>query len=322
MFNGGAGVTDDNGLAESESEILARVAWYYYHDGLTQNEIGNRLNLNRIKVSRLLEMGRRTGVIDVKINSRYQRCMELEDELRRRYGLAEAYVIPALAGEQESVRLGQAAAQFLMQRLRPGDLLAAGWGATVSSTIQKLGHVANERGIGLVSMTGGVGTYVDGMRAANWGANVHLVPAPLVVGDPDVARALSTEPAIRNLLDMALDATYQLVGIGELTQSSTVVRSGYVSPDEVEPLRRKGAVGDILCRFYDREGRVLDLPFHERVIGVRLEALAQSSKVVAVAGGAGKLGGIRAALLGKFASILVTDETTAEALVTEKEEKR
>lgn len=311
-------MTEDNGLTESESELLARVAWYYYHDGLTQNEIGDRLNLNRIKISRLLDMGRRTGVIDVKINSRYQGCLTLEDELRATYGLAEAYVIPALAGGQPSERLGQAAAQFLMQRLRPGDLLAAGWGATVSSTIQKLGHVANERGIGLVSMTGGVGTYVDGMRAANWGANVHLVPAPLVVGDPEVARALNMEPAIRNLLDMALDATYQLVGIGEVSQSSTVVRSGYVSPDEVEPLRRKGAVGDVLCRFYDRDGRVLDLPFHERVIGVRLEALTRSSKVVAVAGGAGKLEGIRAALLGKFASILITDETTAQALVEER----
>jgi lsr operon transcriptional repressor len=40
---------------------------------------------------------------------------------------------------------------------------------------------------------------------------------------------------------MALNASYQLVGIGELSAISTVVRSGYVSPDEVEPLRRKGA---------------------------------------------------------------------------------
>ncbi|RUT28857.1 sugar-binding transcriptional regulator [Arsenicitalea aurantiaca] len=307
---------------DSEEELLARVAWYYYHDGLTQNEIGDRLNLNRIKVSRLLEAGRRTGVIDVKINSRYQGCLLLEEGLRARYGLGEAYVIPALPGGQESERLGQAAAQFLMQRLRPGDLLAAGWGATVSSTIQKLGHVANERGIGLVSMTGGVSTYVDGMRAANWGSNVHLVPAPLVVRNPEIAKFLLAEPAVTNLLDMALDATYQLVGIGELGQSSTVVRSGHISPDEVEPLRRKGAVGDMLCRFFNRDGTVLDLPFHERVIGVQLEALAQSSKVIAVAGGLGKLAAIRAALLGRFASILITDETTAEALLAAAEEDK
>lgn len=308
-------MNDQLSEADSEEEVLARVAWYYYHDGLTQNEIGDRLNLNRIKVSRLLEQGRRTGVIDVKINSRYQGCLMLEDGLRRHYDLADACVVPALPGGTESERLGQAAAQYLMQRLRPGDLLAAGWGATVSNAIQRLGHVANERNVGLVSMTGGVGTYVDGMRAAHWGSNVHLVPAPLVVRDPAVATALSTEPAVTNLLEMALDASYQLVGIGELSQSSTVVRSGYVSPSEIEPFRRKGAVGDILCRFFDESGRVLNLPFHDRVIGVKLEALAKSQKVVAAAGGASKVPAIRAALLGKFASILITDEDTARSLL-------
>lgn len=305
--------------ADSDEEILARVAWYYYHDGLTQNEIGDRLNLNRIKVSRLLDQGRRTGVIDVKINSRYQGCLMLEDGLRQRYGLVDACVVPTLAGGLESERLGQAAAQFLMQRLKPGDLLAAGWGATVSNAIQRLGHVANERNIGLVSMTGGVGTYVDGMRAAHWGSNVHLVPAPLVVREASVATALRSEPAITSLLEMALDASYQLVGIGELSQSSTVVRSGYISPAEIEPLKRKGAVGDILCRFYDENGQVLTIPFHERVIGVELEALVQSAKVVAAAGGAGKVRAIKAALLGKIASILITDEDTARALLSPSE---
>src|SRR5690606_9954822 len=107
----------------------------------------------------------------------------------------------------------------------------------------------------------------------------------------------------------------QLVGIGELSQSSTVVRSGYVSPSEIEPFRRKGAVGDILCRFFDASGRVLNLPFHDRVLGVTLDALAKSQKVDAAAAGAGQLPAIRAALLGKCASILITDEDTARSLL-------
>ena len=202
-----------------------------------------------------------------------------------------------------------------MQRLQQNDLLAVGWGATVSNTIQRLGHLANERNIGLVSLTGGVGTYVDGMRTANWGSGVHLVPAPLVVRDPDVARNLSSEPAVANLLDMALNASYQLVGIGELNAASTVVRAGYISPDDVEPLRRKGAVGDILCQFYNDRGEVLDLPLHDRVIGVKLSGLSKAEKVVAAAGGLSKVQAIHAALRGRFIGILITDETTAAGLL-------
>ncbi|AAM87311.1 bacterial regulatory s, crp family protein [Yersinia pestis PY-13] len=48
----------------SEEELLARVAWFYYHDGLTQGDIGELLGLARLKVSRLLEKGRQSGVID------------------------------------------------------------------------------------------------------------------------------------------------------------------------------------------------------------------------------------------------------------------
>lgn len=42
------------GLALTEEELVARVAWCYYHDGLTQNDIGERLGLPRLKISRLL----------------------------------------------------------------------------------------------------------------------------------------------------------------------------------------------------------------------------------------------------------------------------
>ena len=67
-------ITEENryaGLALAEEELVARVAWCYYHDGLTQNDIGERLGLPRLKISRLLEKGRQSGVIRVQINSRY-----------------------------------------------------------------------------------------------------------------------------------------------------------------------------------------------------------------------------------------------------------
>ena len=39
----------------NEEELLARIARFYYHDGLTQGDIGDLLGLTRLKVSRLLE---------------------------------------------------------------------------------------------------------------------------------------------------------------------------------------------------------------------------------------------------------------------------
>ena len=49
---------NDSAISEQgmcEEEQVARIAWFYYHDGLTQSEISDRLGLTRLKVSRLLE---------------------------------------------------------------------------------------------------------------------------------------------------------------------------------------------------------------------------------------------------------------------------
>ncbi|EEC8842503.1 hypothetical protein E9R01_RS17575 [Escherichia coli] len=55
---------NDSAISEQgmcEEEQVARIAWFYYHDGLTQSEISDRLGLTRLKVSRLLEKGHQSG---------------------------------------------------------------------------------------------------------------------------------------------------------------------------------------------------------------------------------------------------------------------
>jgi lsr operon transcriptional repressor len=308
---------EDRAELDRDEGLMARVAWLYYNDGLTQSEVGDMFSLSRVKVSRLLEAGRAAGLIQIRINSRYQGVLEIERRLRDRYGLSDCRVIPDGPEAPVSERLGEAAAQYLMQKLKPGHLLAVGWGETVSATIRKLGYVAQERSVGLVSLTGGVRAYVDGMRTANWDRNISIIPAPLIVGDADLAASLMGERAIADLMEMAVGADYKLVGIGPLDEKATIVTQGFIPPTDIEPLRRRGAAGDILCRFFDRDGQVLDLPLHRRVVGIGLDRLKVATQVIGAAGGRTKVAAIRAALKGRFLDILITDEATALALLDE-----
>lgn len=302
-------------IISEEDALLARVAWYYYHDGLTQQAIGEKLGLPRIKVSRMLENGRRSGMLEVRINSALQGCLEIERRLQDRFELEEVRVIPHLPGEPRSERLGQAAAQFLMQRLDEGGLLAVGWGEMVGAAIRRLGHLVNDRRIDLVGMTGGVQAYVDGLRVVSADCKMFLVPAPLVVEDAQIAKVMLRDASVRNTLQMALKADFALVGIGAVDETASVIRRGYVHPAEVEAMRRSGAVGDVLCRFFDAQGREIDLPLHERVIGLPLESYRKAPRMIAASGGLDKVPAIRAALQGDFINIFITDEQTAHALV-------
>ncbi len=306
---------DDLSSSVQEEKLLSRVAWYYYHDGLTQNEIGDRLNLSRIKVSRLLEKGRRLGMIHVQVNSAYGACFELEERLRKVYGLEDAHVIPAYEGSSVTERLAEAASQYFMDHLKNGEMLAVGWGATVMGMLQRLAQTLSHRNISLVSLTGGVSAYIEGVASGRTSHNIHLIPAPLLVSSEIAAEAIREERHVVDIMTMAQTANYALIGIGAVSEEATLIATGYATRSQFETYRRQGAVGDIIGLFYDQNGQVLDLPVHQTLVGLNLDALRGIPQVVAAAGGAGKVDAIRAAAKGKLFKVLITDETTAQAMI-------
>lgn len=306
---------DELAFEPHEEELLSRVAWHYYHDGLTQSEIGERLNLSRIKVSRMLDRGRKMGLIHVHINSSYGGCFALEARLQEIYGLDEARVIPAQETGNINDRLAEAASQYLMGRLKDQEMLAVGWGATVMGTLQRLARTLSYRDISLVSLTGGVSAYIEGVASGRSSQNVHLIPAPLVVSQENIAEAIRAERHVVEVMSMARTANYALVGIGAVADEATLIASGYASRSQFEIFRRQGAVGDIIGIFYDQNGEPLDLPFHKMLVGLDFGALSAIPQVIAAAGGPKKIDAIRAAARGGRIDVLITDEPTAQAII-------
>lgn len=256
-------ITEENryaGLALAEEELVARVAWCYYHDGLTQNDIGERLGLPRLKISRLLEKGRQSGVIRVQINSRYEGCLALESELQQRFGLKIARVLPALNTPPMNTRLGIGAAQSLMGILQPGQLLAVGFGEATMSCLQHLSGFIGSQQVRLVTLSGGVGPYMTGIGQLDAACSVSIIPAPLRVSSAEVAEILRRESSVRDVILAATAADAAVVGIGAIDQrrDATILRSGYISEGEQLMYARKGAVGDILGYFLQAGRRTGD----------------------------------------------------------------
>ena len=110
--------------------------------------------------------------------------------------------------------------------------------------------------------------------------------------------------------------TMALVGIGSVTPSTLLTQSGNVfSDEELNMLREKNAVGDILLRFFDAEGNPVESPLNDRVVSMELEQLKEVDRAIGIAGGSRKLPAIRGALRGGLINILITDYCTAEKLV-------
>jgi DNA-binding transcriptional regulator LsrR (DeoR family) len=134
--------------------------------------------------------------------------------------------------------------------------------------------------------------------------------------DKIIHDALATDPQVADTLELAARADVALVGIGAFESDSTLLSSGNtLTAKEIKELRAKGVQGDIALQFFDADGRRVDHPINDRIVGTDLERIKRIGRVIAVAGGAEKRSAIRAALRGRLIRVLVTDDQTAKWLL-------
>jgi lsr operon transcriptional repressor len=302
------------------------VAWFYYKDELTQDEIARRLSVSRASVGRMLDRARRVGLVSINLNADHLDAFEVSSELRRTFSLTEALVVPDHDKEPAdhhllNARLGLGGAQFMSTHLRPGGTLGVGWGETVSRVIASVNFGAVGP-VHMVTLTGGVDGYLQTILSSKGESGTEpeattatIIPTPIVASTPRLAAALKAEPAIQQVLTQACGVDQAIVGVGTPAADATIVQMGYLAADDVRLLHDRGVVGDILGQFFDADGRVVNLPIHERRIGIELSDLASIPKVVGVAGGLHKAEAILGALRGGFLDVLVTNELVALRLL-------
>src|SRR4051812_6018692 len=103
-----------------ELRMLTRVARMYHTEGLRQAEVAERLSLSQSGVSRALRRASELGIVRTVVVPPPGVFADVEDGLRARYGLRDAVVVDAGAGDVTPA-LGAAAAAYLSGTLRRGE---------------------------------------------------------------------------------------------------------------------------------------------------------------------------------------------------------
>lgn len=310
----------------TDNTLLYKIAKAYYEDGLTQDQIGKRFGLSRIKISRLLQQARQSRVVQITITPPMDSFGDLERELEAAYGLDEVIVVSSAGEAQSDVvpRLGAAAANYLARCLGDQQVLDLSWGTTLLAMVEALAP-QNLPDLRVVQMLGGLGrpeseTYGADLTmrmAQTLGARMRLVPAPGIVSSKLVRDALLQDVNIADTLALAARADLAVVGIGAPQPGAVVMQTGILTETDLAELKALGAVGDIALRFFDADGRPIEHPINDRIIGLDLNQIKAIPHVVGVAGGQGKYEVVRGAVRGKLLDVLITDEFTAVRLLEE-----
>src|SRR5215471_15002368 len=82
----------------------ARIAWLYYVAGKTQQQIAAALHISRQTAQRLLGVAIERNLVNVRLSHRIGACAELEEALRRRYGLELCEVVPFDGDDTDGLR--------------------------------------------------------------------------------------------------------------------------------------------------------------------------------------------------------------------------
>ena len=302
-----------------------RIAWMYYVEGLTQNDIADRLGIGRVTVVRNINEAIRQREVKIWIEGEVSECFELESELKQAFGFKDAVVVPEpVLPDNVTKSIGVAAGMYVSDTLADDMTVGVGWGATLYESLATLAPRELEN-VQVISLLGGI---VQARKfnpaefawqfARMMGADCYLFQAPAVVDSPETREALIERCGLRDIFRRAERLDMALLSVGTMAPSSTAFRFNLISDEERAALLKMGAVGDLLYNFYDRDGNVVDHPVNRRIMSLPIEQLRDVPTRVIASGGNDKveclLGGIK--LIG--CNVLITNEATARELLIRK----
>ena len=326
---------------DSDELLSIRAAELYYEENKTQDEIGLILSLTRWKVGRLIAQARASGFIRIEIVHPRARRPALERRLRETTRLQDAIVVSSAgldsgsdifgAGEGADAaasaaamqaRTAHAAADYLTGLRPPPASLGVSWGHTVHAVAQQL-RQGWTHGVSVVQINGsvsltrsaGVAAQAAVAIAAKGAGTASLLPSPAILERRETRLAIESDRTVAQVLAEAAGVSAYLFSAGPADENSVHVASGYLRGDEMAALVARGAVGDVVGRFINARGEIVDADLDDRTLGIRLEQLRAATLAIAVISGPAKHEIARAVVASGLCTVLVTDEDTALALL-------
>lgn len=310
-------------------KTLAKIAYQYYIDGRSQNEIAKEINVNRATISRMLKEARDSRVVSIEIDYYDEKSLELESYLKSRFDLKN--VIITSTSEDSSHRneecLYEEAAEYIQRIIKNGDNVGISWGKTISKVVTKTAN-KQAKHVTFIPLAGGssptnIKYHVNSMvheMAGKFSGQCRYINTRVIQEKNERKNSQIPPETVNELLPFWNDLDVAIVGIGGTLKQKSKWRD-VLSPEDFEELKLREAVGDCCCQFFDSEGKILKGELYNRTIGFPLEKLSKTNFSIGIAANKNKAKAIYAMLKRRYINVLITDYETGVLIkqMTEKE---
>lgn len=295
--------------------------------------IGDELKVSRSSVSRLLQMARDRGIVEVKIHSPEDAPRRMATKIKQVFGV-NAHLVPVAPTASPIDRLDRVAltaARMLGNFFFSGMTMGVAWGSTTAAVSRNL--VPRQlRDARVVQLNGAGNDHTTGVTYSGeilrrfgeaYGAIVEQFPVPAFFDDPAAKETLWRERSTKRILAIQDSMDVVLFGLGASNSEvpSQVYSAGYLSAEDQESLNKAGVVGDIATVFYRADGSFDDVSINRRATGPSLNVIKAVPRRICVIAGLSRLPSLKGALAGGYITDLIIDDETAGALVEELDTK-
>jgi DNA-binding transcriptional regulator LsrR (DeoR family) len=309
---------------DPDIDEMTEIAAQYYLQEVTQDELAKRYSTSRSRISRILRRARELGIVEINVRSNQNLTQEYERELQRRFGITRLLAAvdhPSQDAQRDLV--ASLVAGYLDGVLKDGMTVAVGMGRNLAAVAAAPGN-PTPRNVVFASSIGGAlrggetinSDHIARHLASRFGGRSQTLYAPAVVATREQKEELVENETIKTTLDRARRADIALIGLGDLSEDSNLIRMGLFTPQEITMARVAGTVGDVMGHdFIKIDGQRAGGNIEGRVIGLTLQELGPIPNVIAVASEPGKTAVILGALRTGVINMLATSASNAAALI-------
>ncbi|MDX3925878.1 MAG: sugar-binding transcriptional regulator [Shinella sp.] len=323
--------TGDKGEVNGDRrlDLAARAAWLYYEKSRTQDQIAAELGVSRQIVQRLIALAQSERLIRFQLVHPMSECIELAERMKERFDLQYCEIAINEFGNIEDIpAVGLLAALYLetlLQQKAPLTI-AIGNGKAMREVSRRL-RPMNRPQHKCVSLMGNLTR--DG-RASHYdvvtwlseriNAQCYPLPMPVVTNSIEEREVLQGQPGYRNLQALVEEASILMMGIGYWGPEASLYMDGFITAAETGQAMDCGAVGELLGSAIDAKGRRANANYHARLTSFSLSPSSERPTII-VGSGSNRAPAIIAAMTGRLANGLITDENTARLILEGSDQK-
>lgn len=291
------------------------VAKLHYESDLPQVQIAKQLGVSTATISRLLQRARAEGIVRIEV-----RDLVVPDalgaQLERQLGLRRVAVSESAPSGVAMALARPLGTMLKTANMAPGSVLALGWGRTIRAVLEA--GLPQMPGVLVVPATGGMSQHQAHFQinefariaAEQLGGTANFLHAPVLPSAESRSIFLS-DPAILQTVALWDRIDVAVVGVG-LPHSLNAPEASVATPDEQSLLN---CTGDVVRHYFDAQGSLIDWDGAERLIAVSQGQLQKARLCIGVAAGEAKAPSIIGAARAHLINALVTDTTTAQAVL-------